>query len=185
VFDESSQMFKCNYNECNLQFNRFSKLLIHRNRHYGQKSFKCSADYPDCKWSFFTIGELKNHQLWSHSSEKPFKCDWKGCEQQFKLRNHLGIYQIFFNATFYSNCAIIIFIWIIWLIELHKLLHSGEMPFRCEWPGCQMKFLRKTALKVHSSSHLGLKTFGCDWPECGHMFRLFIYFICYFHYIFF
>ncbi len=50
------------------------------------------------------------------------------------------------------------------------------MPFMCEWPGCQMKFLRKTALNVHRSSHLGLKTFGCDWPECGHMFRLFIYY---------
>ncbi|CAG2184016.1 unnamed protein product [Oppiella nova] len=83
-------MFKCN--QCTLEFDKYSKLLIHRNRHFGEKKFKCWDQFPDCKWSFFTIGELRNHQLWSHSKEQNFVCDWSDCGKKFKLRNLLGIH---------------------------------------------------------------------------------------------
>ncbi len=90
AFDKNSRKFKCNYNECGVQFNHFSQLLFHRNRHFGEKSFKCSNEYPDCKWSFFTRGELKNHQMWSHDKQKPLVCDWEGCGQKFILKKLLG-----------------------------------------------------------------------------------------------
>jgi hypothetical protein len=99
VFDKSSQTFKCTFNKCEAKFEQFCRLLSHRRRHFEKKTFKCSDKYPSCEWTFFTAGELTNHQLWTHNSDKPFKCDWDGCEQRFKLRNLLSIY-IYFVSFF-------------------------------------------------------------------------------------
>ena len=60
IFDESTQRFVCHLKDCNNpSFDRYSKLLIHRKRHTGDKPFKCSEKYPSCEWTFHTIGELK------------------------------------------------------------------------------------------------------------------------------
>lgn len=96
VFDERTQKFKCNYNGCELKFKHFCKLLTHKNRHFGEKSFKCSDEYPGCKWSFFTSQELKKHQIWSHDKQKPLVCDWNGCGQEFVLRKLLGNFEFSF-----------------------------------------------------------------------------------------
>jgi uncharacterized Zn-finger protein len=90
LFDESTQMFKCNYNGCKLQFDRYSKLTAHRKRHFGEKTFKCSDQYPDCKSIFFTKGELNNHRMYSHNVEKSFVCDYEGCGEQFMKRKDFG-----------------------------------------------------------------------------------------------
>ncbi len=90
LFDRTTQLFRCDYNECKVQFDRYSKLLVHRIRHFGQKTFKCSDDYPSCEWTFFTILELKNHQMFIHKNEKPFICDSKGCERRFNQQKLLG-----------------------------------------------------------------------------------------------
>jgi uncharacterized Zn-finger protein len=59
---------------------------------------------------------------------------------------------------------------------MHKMIHSGQLPYKCEWPGCEKAFPLKRRLEVHRSCHIGLRTVRCEWPECGQMFRLFMFF---------
>jgi hypothetical protein len=90
VYDKNSQMFKCTYNECKHQFDGFSKLLMHRKRHFEEKSIKCSDKYPFCRMKFFTVAEMKAHQKLVHRPQKLFVCDWNQCGQQFERRKQLG-----------------------------------------------------------------------------------------------
>ena len=65
-YDPILQKFICVFAGCNLKFPRYSALELHRRRHTGEKLYKCSKDYPDCVWTFFTPAELRNHQVNSH-----------------------------------------------------------------------------------------------------------------------
>ncbi len=90
LYDKCSEKFKCTYIGCQLQFPKYSQLKVHRRRHFGEKTYKCSDEYPDCKWTFFTNGELKNHQNSAHKEEKKFVCDWDGCGERFKTPRYLS-----------------------------------------------------------------------------------------------
>ena len=46
----------------------------------------------------------------SHTGEKPYACDWDGCNQRF---SHLK-----------SD------------LKKHKRIHTGEKPYACDWDGC-------------------------------------------------
>ena len=61
-----------------------------------------------------------------HTGERPYPCDWPGCEARFSrpftLRNH-------------------------------KRTHTGEKPFVCDWPGCDYKSAQQTPLSNHKKKH--------------------------------
>ncbi len=47
---------------------------------------------------------------------------------------------------------------------------TNEMPFKCEWPGCESAHVNKTQLINHKRVHLGQKVNVCIYPECGERF---------------
>merc|ERR1711903_391295 len=55
-------------------------------------------------------------------------------------------------------------------LRFHILSHTGEKPFKCDWPGCGKAFTRKRILKEHRNTHLGLKPNVCPLPGCGKSF---------------
>ena len=74
------------------------------------------------------------------SGEKPYKCDWPGCD--FESPNNK--------------------------LVTHKRIHTGERPYPCDWPGCEARFSRPFTLRNHKRTHTGEKPFVCDWPGCDY-----------------
>lgn len=58
------------------------------------------------------------------------------------------------------------------------MIHSGEKPFECDWPGCTKVFARKARKEIHYRSHVSLKTnlqtgdrpYLCKLDGCGKRF---------------
>jgi uncharacterized Zn-finger protein len=51
----------------------------------------------------------------------------------------------------------------------HKLKHSGEMPFKCDWPGCDQAFRFRSTFVYHKKVHINDKSFVCSFG-CGKSF---------------
>jgi hypothetical protein len=70
-----------------------------------------------------------------HTGERPYACDWPGCEASFSrpftLRNH-------------------------------KRTHTGEKPFVCDWPNCHYRSTQQTPLATHKRKHHSLGTVAAE-----------------------
>lgn len=46
------------------------------------------------------------------------------------------------------------------------LVHNGERPYLCKWPGCGKRFGLDFNLKTHEKIHTGDKPFACNFDGC-------------------
>ena len=70
----------------------------------------------------------------THTGEKPYKCNWEGCNKVYTKRFYL---------------------------KVHQRAHTGEKPYKCNWEGCSWKFARSGELIRHMRKHTGVKPFKC------------------------
>lgn len=75
-------------------------------------------------------------------AEKPYSCDWDGCNKRFRQKIHL---------------------------EAHKNVHIGQR-FQCDYPGCNKSFCRKYSLDEHRKMHTNGNPNQCMYPNCGKSF---------------
>ena len=88
----------------------------------------------------YTTEESLHRHLNRHSTIKEHKCEY--CGKDF-LRK--------------SEC------------EIHKRIHTGVKPFECSI--CNKKFARATDLKIHMVYHSDKKPFSCPFPGCCLRFK--------------
>jgi hypothetical protein len=91
---------------------------------------------------FASNDSLTKHKRAVHTGEKPFKCDFEGCDYAATQSGHL---------------------------TTHKRTHTGEKPFKCDFEGCDSSFAERGALIKHKRAvHTGEKPFKCDFEGCDY-----------------
>ena len=72
-----------------------------------------------------TSSDRKVHER-THSGNKPFLCDFPGCNKRFDKPSRLAA---------------------------HKRIHTGERPYKCTYPGCHHSYTTAAGLHQHQRRH--------------------------------
>ncbi|XP_028700371.2 zinc finger protein ZXDC isoform X1 [Macaca mulatta] len=132
--------FGCPVGGCGKKFTTVYNLKAHMKGHEQESLFKCEV----CAERFPTHAKLSSHQRSHFEPERPYKCDFPGCEKTF----------ITVSALFSHNRA-----------------HFREQElFSCSFPGCSKQYDKACRLKIHLRSHTGERPFICDSDSCGWTF---------------
>ncbi|CAG2106926.1 unnamed protein product [Medioppia subpectinata] len=138
--------------ECHKEFTCESNLAKHVNVKHLRLE---SYECPECDQRFTTKPKLSQHEFSAHNRSKTYRCEWPACE--FTTVHHKSIAR-------------------------HKLIHTNERPFVCDWcpldadgrpsgEPCGASFKQINTLKAHVMKHTGEKPFECPAPDCALRFQ--------------
>ncbi|XP_059180791.1 zinc finger protein 37-like [Centropristis striata] len=123
--------------ECGKTFAQKSNLLRHLNLIHGESRNKKNHSCSECEKSFKEKGALKKHQRTKHLKEL-FRHPCPYCGKMLS------------SST----------------ISRHKLIHTGERPFKCTIPECDKHFRSNPEVKKHVLlHHTTERPYKCD--VCG------------------
>ncbi|XP_041945254.1 LOW QUALITY PROTEIN: zinc finger protein ZXDC [Alosa sapidissima] len=132
--------YRCEWENCGRRFTTVYNLKAHAKAHDSENAFACEV----CSERFRSATRLANHQRTHFEPERPFKCEFPGCEKTF----------ITFSALF-----------------SHNRTHFRETGlYSCTFPGCDKRYDKACRLKIHLRSHTGERPFVCDSEACGWTF---------------
>ena len=51
---------------------------------------------------------------------------------------------------------------------MHKRTHTGQKPYKCDWPGCDFASAQLCNMTSHRRTHTGERPYKCDVPGCDY-----------------
>ncbi|CAG2116775.1 unnamed protein product [Medioppia subpectinata] len=159
---ETSREYKCSFVGCDKTYKSYEGLEEHSRSHRSEPTYRCGVD--GCEQMFFSKFFRRKHQTDAHN-RAPFvphktRCEWPGsvCVRVARLWPQVSSHK---TRCEWPGCE-----WEGKHITAHKLQHTGEKPFVCEWPDCGRRFRMQKLLKEHQNVHNNLKPYACHWPGC-------------------
>ena len=104
--------------------------------------------WENCNQEFPQLESLVGHLDRDHTlAMDKYVCQWKECARSRKP----------FDARY--------------KLITHLRCHTGEKPYRCEYPTCTRSFSRLENLKLHVRTHTGEKPYECHYEGCTKKFN--------------
>lgn len=151
--------------QCSLRFRTDGDLISHERVHTREKPYLCA----DCGKTFSQKSNLLRHLNFVHSesrNEKKYSCTQ--CEKSFKEKGSLKKHQRtkHLNEFFRHPCPYCGKMVAASTMARHKLIHTGERPFKCTVPDCDKYFRSTSEVKRHVLiHHTTERPYKCD--VCG------------------
>ncbi|XP_069960373.1 transcription factor IIIA-like [Cherax quadricarinatus] len=158
----------CTYDGCEKAFSRPNLLAQHHRTHTGERPYVCPVAW--CPRSYTRQQHLKRHMETGHQekSEEKLKCD--KCEKLFSnvysLKKHHFRYHVrnrykceHCSQTFKKQQH----------LSTHSFVHTGIKPFKCDFPGCDVRCEAPSRLKRHYKVH-EKNRYSCPRESCKEVF---------------